>query len=91
MTFRGTSHWSLGVVTVGLTAAARVVRDAAGLRGIRLMLWRIPVGRPFPDVADHVVQPVAIFGGNALTGEVRSKPSALAFWRGNSPCQVFAM
>ena len=28
-----------GVVTAGLSAAARVVRDAAGLRGIRLMLW----------------------------------------------------
>ena len=36
-------------------------RDAASLRGIRLMLWRIPVCRPFPDVADHVVEAVPIW------------------------------
>ena len=29
--------------------------------------------------------------GKAVTGDVRSKPSALMFWRGNSPCQVLAM
>src|SRR5262245_6072903 len=49
-----------GVVAVGLAAAPRVLRDAARLRGIRLMLRRIPVGRPFPDVADHVVEAVAV-------------------------------
>src|ERR1700754_1477363 len=35
-----------GVVAAILAPAARVLRDAAGLRRIRLMLWRIPVGRP---------------------------------------------
>src|SRR3954449_11030000 len=49
-----------GVVTVGLAPAARVLRNAASLRRICLMLWRIPVGRPFPDVADHVVQAVTV-------------------------------
>src|SRR6476661_7286525 len=49
-----------GVVAVVLPPAARVLRNAAGLRRIRLMLWRIPVGRPFPDVADHVVEAIPI-------------------------------
>src|SRR5437867_11920176 len=49
-----------GIVTVGLAAAARVLWNAASLRSICLMLWRIPVGRPFPDVANHVVQPVPV-------------------------------
>ena len=49
-----------GIVAVGLAAAARILRNAAGLCRIRLMLWRIPVGGPFPDVADHVVQPVTV-------------------------------
>src|SRR6478609_938536 len=49
-----------GVVAVVLTPAARVLRNAAGLRRIRPMLWRIPVGRPFPDVADHVVEAIPI-------------------------------
>src|SRR5882757_8550832 len=31
------------------------------------------------------------FGGNAVTGDVRSKPSALEFWTGKLPCQVLAM
>ena len=48
------------VIALRLAATARVLRDAASLRGIRLMLWRIPVCRPFPDVADHVVEAVPI-------------------------------
>src|SRR6476620_8850621 len=51
---------SSGVIAVRLAATARVLRNAASLHGIRLMLWRIPVGRPFPDVADHVVQTVTV-------------------------------
>src|SRR5580765_837406 len=50
-----------GVVAVVLAPAARVLRNAAGLHRIRLMLWRIPVGRPFPDVADHVVKSVTVW------------------------------
>src|SRR5215472_9720692 len=44
-----------------LAAAARVDRDAAGLLGIGLVSGRIPVGRPFPDIADHVVDAVAVW------------------------------
>ena len=50
-----------GVEAVGLATAARILRNAAGLRRIRLMLWRIPVGGPFPDVSDQVVQPISIW------------------------------
>src|SRR6478609_9862465 len=49
-----------GVIAVGLAATARILRDAASLRGICLMLWRIPIGRPFPDVPDHVVEAIPI-------------------------------
>src|SRR6188508_2393617 len=49
-----------GVVAVLLEPAARIFRDAAGLRRIRLVLLRIPVGGPLPDVADHVVHAVAV-------------------------------
>src|SRR6266852_9886691 len=48
------------VVARGLGPAARVFRNAARLRRIGFMLLRIPIGRPFPDIADHVVQAVAI-------------------------------
>src|SRR6266446_6132460 len=40
--------------------AARVLRHAAGLRRIGLVLFRVPVGRPFPDIADHVEDAVAV-------------------------------
>ena len=40
--------------------AARVRGDAAGLGRVGLVLGRVPVGRPFPDVADHVVDAVAV-------------------------------
>src|SRR4029453_7870107 len=50
-----------GVIAVVFAPAARVLRNATGLRRICLMLWRIPVGRPFPDVADNVVQAVTVW------------------------------
>src|SRR5882762_3943547 len=50
-----------GVEAVGLAAATRILRNAAGFCRIRLVFWRIPVGGPFPDVADHVVQPVGVW------------------------------
>src|SRR5882672_3739002 len=49
-----------GVVAAILAPAARVLRDAAGLRRIRFVPRRVPVGRPLPDVADHVVQTVTV-------------------------------
>src|SRR5258706_12707456 len=49
-----------GIVAAILAPAARVLRDAAGLRRIRFVPRRIPVGGPFPDVADHVVKSVTV-------------------------------
>ena len=48
------------VVARGLGPTARVLRDAAGFGCVGLVLWRIPVGRPLPHVADHVVDAVAV-------------------------------
>src|SRR6476620_12214209 len=49
-----------GVVAAILAPAARVLRNAAGFWGVGLVPRRVPVGRPLPDVADHVVQPVTV-------------------------------
>src|SRR6516162_7848330 len=49
-----------GIVARVLAAAARVLRDAAGLRRIGLVPGRPPVGGPFPDIADHVADAVAV-------------------------------
>src|SRR5260370_33253870 len=51
------------VVAVDLTPAARVLRDTAGLWRIGFVPRRVPVGRPLPGVADHVVQPVTVRRG----------------------------
>src|SRR5688572_12774985 len=48
------------IVTLFLPAAARVLGDAASLRRVGRVLRRIPVTRPFPDVADHVAKAVAV-------------------------------
>src|SRR5216684_6535155 len=48
------------VVARGLVPAARILWNAARLRRIGFVLLRIPIGRPFPDVAYHVVQAVAV-------------------------------
>src|SRR5260370_634178 len=50
-----------GIVACGLSAPARIFRNAAGLRRIGLMLLGVPVGGPFPDVADHVVNAIAVW------------------------------
>src|SRR5882757_8238498 len=44
-----------GIVAAVFTAPSRIFRNAAGLRRIGFVLCRIPIGRPFPDIADHVV------------------------------------
>src|SRR2546423_4015206 len=48
------------VVAGGLGPAARIFRNAARLRRVGFMLLRVPISRPFPDIADHVVQAVAV-------------------------------
>src|SRR5437867_8773996 len=57
-----------GIVTVGRAAAARVLWNAASLRSICLMLWRIPIGRPFQTLPIMSCNPYPL-GGNALTGD----------------------
>src|SRR6478736_2198326 len=49
-----------GIVAAVLLPAAWVLRNATRLRRIGLMLWRVPVGGPLPDIPDHVVQAVAV-------------------------------
>src|SRR3954453_1399762 len=48
------------VVAIRLGATARVLWYAARLPCIRLVLWRVPVRRPLPDIADHVVDAIAV-------------------------------
>src|SRR5262245_56898149 len=49
-----------GVVAALLAPTARVFRDAAGLWRIGLVLLREPVRGPLPNIADHVVDAVAV-------------------------------
>src|SRR5690606_8917949 len=44
----------------GLWATAWILRDAATLRFLVGVSARPPVRRPFPDIADHVVQAVSV-------------------------------
>src|SRR5580704_19416298 len=48
------------VVALILAPAARIFRNAARLRCVGLVFCRPPIRCPFPDVADHVVEAVAI-------------------------------
>src|ERR1700740_858745 len=61
MTLRGIliSGWE-GAELPSSRPPARIFREAAGLRRVGLVLWREPIGGPFPDVADHVVDAVAV-------------------------------
>src|SRR6202171_5134988 len=52
--------WITRVVARRLVPAARGLWNAARLRRIGFMLLRVPIGRPFPDIADHVVQAEAV-------------------------------
>src|SRR6185503_3876514 len=55
------SHVGLAwIVARVLAATTWIARDAAGLLRLFWMLGLIPVRRPFPDVADHVVEAVAV-------------------------------
>src|SRR6266481_2757913 len=59
------------VVARGLGPTARIFRNAARLRRIGFMLLRVPISRPFPDIANHVVQAITVGrkcvdGGSAL-------------------------
>src|SRR5215211_5453319 len=72
------------VVAAVLAPAARVLRDAAGFRRVTLVLLRVPVGCPFPDIADHVVDAMTVrrergdWGGPLEAVAVRVLPRKLA-------------
>jgi hypothetical protein len=48
------------VVALPLLSAARILRNATGLRRFAFVFCRPPIGGPFPDIADYVVEPVAV-------------------------------
>src|SRR5262245_60958590 len=48
------------VVAQLLSATARILGDATGLVGVGGMSGIEPIGGPFPDVADHVVEAVPV-------------------------------
>src|SRR3954469_22881989 len=50
-----------GVVACGLRSTARVLRNAAGLRAVGLVLGRPPIGGPRPRLAEHVVDAIAVW------------------------------
>src|SRR5262245_1436680 len=52
--------WLTWIKACSLGTAARILRDAAGLRRFRLVLLRPPVAGPLPDIADHVADAVAV-------------------------------
>src|SRR5678815_58015 len=48
------------VVAGVLTAAAEVMRDAAGFGSVSFMPGCVPVGGPLPDIADHIEEAISI-------------------------------
>src|SRR5688572_14561227 len=53
------------VVAVLRPGAAWIPRNTTGFDGLTGVLGPIPVRRPFPDVPDHVVQPITVGGKRA--------------------------
>src|SRR5450432_2238915 len=49
------------IVARALSATARVFRYAAGFRRVGFVLLGVPVGGPFPGIADHVVNAVSVW------------------------------
>ena len=80
-----------GVVALLLAPAARILRDAARPCRVGLVLGGEPVGGPFPDVADHVVEAVAVRRERASPARCARSRRGAVFSCGNPPCQVFAI
>src|SRR5690242_14904986 len=67
-----------GIVTLILSPAAGIFGNAARLRCIGLMPGGPPVGGPLPDVADHVVDAVAVRRkGRDRRGALESIPTEI--------------
>src|SRR3954454_8565439 len=48
------------IVAVAFGAAARIERDAAWLLPVRRMGCLVPIRRPFPHIADHIEESIAV-------------------------------
>src|SRR5450755_3350020 len=70
-----------GIEAFVLRAAAGIFRNAARLLRVRFMSLRIPVGRPFPDIPDHVVDAVAVRReGRDRRGAVEAVGAQILAW-----------
>ena len=78
-----------GVVAVAFRPATRIFRNATRFRRVGLVLGREPIAGPLPDIADHVVDAVAV--RREGRHRRRAPKAGFAFWCGKSPCQVFAI
>src|SRR5215831_9869148 len=75
-----------GVVARLLATAPRIDRNAAGLVGIGLVPSRVPVGGPFPHIADHVVNAVAVRREcSHRRGSLVSVELHILAWKGTLP------
>src|SRR5258707_7537034 len=52
--------WLARVEAGFFAPAARIFGNAARLRRIGIVFLRVPIGGPFPDIADHVADAVSI-------------------------------
>src|SRR5262245_35203681 len=57
---RNLDVWQARVVVCFLGLRAQLVRSAAWALRLRIVQRRVPVGGPFPDIADHVEETVAV-------------------------------
>src|ERR1700730_5975842 len=48
------------IVTLVFASSARVLGNAAGFGDIGFVFGHVPIGGPFPDIADHIVKAVAV-------------------------------
>src|SRR3984957_11271034 len=84
--FARNAHVRLGrVVAEVYTATAGIVRHAAGGLDTRLMTADEPIGRPFPDISDHIEQTISVRGvaadrsGAFQRGGMQVPPGKFAF------------
>src|SRR5579863_1651862 len=57
---RNYDFWLGWVVARSFRSTARIFWNATRLWCVGLVLLRIPIRRPLPDIADHVVEAVAV-------------------------------
>lgn len=52
--------WLAGIVTLLARRAAWVLGNAASLGSVGRMACSVPIGRPFPDISNHIVDAITI-------------------------------